>query len=198
MTASTTTIATTTTTVTHVPTSGSTAPPTTTTLAKTTTTTTLVAAQCGNGVIDVPFEQCDGDAVCDATCFVKRYACCQYGGDAETCAANVPPFVLMTYQYGVCGAYGGTFMHGTIATGAATCPTDAARSQGPCVPAPPLPAPVTVCCQRAVDACDQLTTAANAELDPWYYVCAAQTYARFPASIVVGTCGADGQCTPAH
>src|SRR5262249_29474975 len=62
--------------------------PTTTTIATTTTTTTTTTTSpsvCGDGVIEGS-EECDGDAVCNSSCLIDRYACCQYGSEPSFCS----------------------------------------------------------------------------------------------------------------
>jgi len=46
------------------------------------------------------------------------------------------------------------------------------------------------------DSCYDITTADNTELTNWYARCAVEMYPSM--RIVVGTCGADGHCVPAH
>lgn len=167
---------------------------TTTTTTTRSTTTTLDPDHCGNGIIEPPSEQCDGDSICTPSCTIQRYACCQYGTGADICSADVAPFIQVPLQQQECDVYGGTFAYGSIAGGPQACPTDVTKWLGPCIPGSSLPAPVTLCCQRTVDACDDVTASEHSVLDSWYLQCASETFTRLPGSVVVGTCGADGHC----
>ncbi len=96
-----------------------------------------------------------------------------------------------------CGTYGGTFINGMAPSGTEPCAGDGSpRTVGPCGPAPTLPEPVTACCQAMADSCHDITTSDNTELTNWYSRCANQMYPSM--RILVGTCGADGHCIPAH
>jgi hypothetical protein len=166
-------------------------------VAPTTTTTTLPQAVCGNGVIEYP-EQCDGESYCPG-CFIPRYACCEFGSGDSTCAKAVPAMVLLAYQYQVCGIFGGTFMTGLVPSGTEACPDPSQGTLGPCGgPAPAFPTPVSVCCQATATTCLANAVADGTEYSLWYRNDCAYPHYDTVRGVVLGTCGEDGECVPAH
>ena len=182
-------------------------PTTTTTTTSSTTTTTAAPPVCGNGVIE-RYEECDGESFCTSNCRIHRDACCQYGTDDTACSVAVPPFILHVYQYQFCGQFGGTFMTGAVQTSTDACPNPPPNAgptyAGACGAPPPFAAPVTVCCRHnAMDGvgtgCHDDTVADLGALARFYEFCAYSfNTPDTPATTVVGTCGSDGHCVPAH
>ena len=159
------------------------------------TTTTVPQGACGNGVID-PLEICDGESYC-VDCTIPRYACCAFLSGESACAKTVPAVVLLVYQWQVCDSLGGTFMTGFVPTGTAACPDPSRGTLGPCGgPAPAFPAPISVCCQATATTCYANTVADGTEYSQWYWNRAYPNYLTY--GIVLGTCGGDGWCVPAH
>jgi len=163
-----------------------------------TTTTTTLQAVCGDGIIEYPPEQCDGESFCEPTyCSIDRYACCQFGTDPSACSERVTLYTYFAEQYSACGQHGGTYVIGDVPSGTAPCATGPG-TQGPCVPAPSLPAPVTVCCEPTAGSCRETTTSESSEVSVFYWNCAYASGQEPLTAFVVGTCGNDGRCVPAQ
>jgi len=87
---------------------------------------------------------------------------------------------------------------GDVPSGSTAC-TSNPGTQGLCVAAPSLPAPVTVCCERGLNGnCAEETTSENSDLSNFYSSCAYAAGEEPLQRFVVGTCGTDGHCVPAH
>ena len=111
--------------------------------------------------------------------------------------APLIPVVLFAYQYGVCGQSGGAFVTGGVPTGTEACADPSHGVVGTCGgSAPAYPAPISVCCQGTPTYCYSATVADGSEYSQWYWSCAYTYY--FSYRVVIGSCGADGRCTPAH
>jgi hypothetical protein len=160
---------------------------------------------CGNGIIEGA-EWCDGDEFCESNCTIRRFACCEFATPSGgTCSATVPAFTLFVYQSSVCGRYGGTFWLGRVAPTSERCSEPLgggypyAEQTGPCVPAPELSQPASVCCQgqETPSICTDITTASQEGITLFVWSCLYRWY-PYEQPVVAGTCGADGRCVPAH
>ncbi len=160
-----------------------------TTTSTSSTTSTTVPHVCGNGVIEPPAEECDGDSFCTATCDVQLYACC-----------SPPPFPSCTgecYPFGRSCFFGcspNPVYIGSHASWSGPCPgamDGAALGTGTC--APPEAVAASVCCPLSGGGCFETAVANTADLQSAVLDCGINQ----GTNPLIGTCVA-GSCVPAH
>jgi hypothetical protein len=144
---------------------------------------------CGNGIVD-PGEQCDGGPFC---------AGCSFGGATGCCEISSPDDGTACIDVGVAGAQpcvqvaGGRFSIGTTCDGPPCSSGDPTCHRSAC--ADEAIQPVSICCQRTPDRCQAGVFESRAAVASFVLLDCNTTGEE---STVVGTCGDDGRCVPAH
>ena len=157
--------------------------------------TCMYVHTCGNGVVELG-EECDGQALCDASCRLTRSLCCQLG---EFCFGGSASDIGEEYFFskGCNYTLGGATTSG-VCEGTQPCPPpappDSICRAGSCVDVPIDPLPL--CCQRPDGTCSGsiATTSGGVVGCGW---------GTFPPPeqgdverLIVGTCASDGRCVP--